>query len=213
MFVIIFSLWEICVRRVSWSRSCWCTVAWPHLMTRPRSGPRVPPSSTSWGTSTPASSSTTRSWGRSIRNCWAWPRSWPLDWRQWRSLVTRRWTGEMWAKLIQTSTNMIIFQILTKCTDLFPELFNSTPALPPPSSLPVNTHQPPPPPDWSKTDEISEVPLTQTNHPPATIAVTRHDNQQLSAERLNYSAIQEELGCHSVRGKLLLMQALRWVIN
>ena len=107
---------------------------------------------------------------------------------------------------------MIIFQILTKCTDLFPELFNSTPALPPPSSLPVNTHQPLPPPDWSKTDEIND-PLNQTNHPQATIAVTRHENQQLRAERLNYSAIQEELGCHSVRGKLLLMQALRWVIN
>ena len=33
----------------------------------------------------------------------------------------------------------------------------------------------------------------------------------LKAERLNYEAIQEELAGHSVRAKVLLMQALRWV--
>lgn len=34
---------------------------------------------------------------------------------------------------------------------------------------------------------------------------------ELKAEKLNYEAIQEELGGHSVRAKVLLMQALRWV--
>ena len=33
----------------------------------------------------------------------------------------------------------------------------------------------------------------------------------LTAEKLNYEAIQEELAGHSVRAKVLLMQALRWV--
>ena len=45
------------------------------------------------------------------------------------------------------------------------------------------------------------------------IARSTQANAHLCAEKLNYIAIQEELEGHSVRGKLLLMQALRWVKN
>ena len=130
-------------------------------------------------------------------------------------------------------------QILTKCVQLFPELFNKLPAPSsevlavtgpgpewscrtntllvsspqPPSPAPAPSHQTPPPPPLPSNYAVvaaAPPPPRPPSPPLATPAITE-EVQQLSADKLNYSAIHEELEGHSVRGKLLLMQALRWV--
>ena len=72
------------------------------------------------------------------------------------------------------------------------------------------------PPDWSVRDNDHIV-----NTDIITTAVPNNDKLdqrldvtntvKLSVATLNYMAIQEELEGHNVRGKLLLIQALRWV--
>ena len=51
----------------------------------------------------------------------------------------------------------------------------------------------------------------RTNPIPFLIQSVTRSPSDLKAEKLNYEAIQEELSGHSVRAKVLLMQALRWV--
>ena len=124
------------------------------------------------------------------------------------------------------------FQILTKCIELFPELFNSS--LPAPDNdLAVSCPPLPelPAPDWSQRSCTLEVspdapspPVHQTPPPsssssyplvpapPSQPPVSAPSSDvPLSPDKLNYPAIHEELEGHSVRGKLLLLQALRWV--
>ena len=123
------------------------------------------------------------------------------------------------------------FQILTKCIELFPELFNSS--LPAPDNDLAISCAPPlpplPPPDWSQRSCTLEVspdapspPVHKTPPPPANpsypLVSAPHvlppvpaSDVPLSPDKLNYQAIHEELEGHSVRGKLLLLQALRWV--
>ena len=127
-------------------------------------------------------------------------------------------------------------QILTKCVQLFPELFNKLPApsnevlavtgpgpewscrtntllvsSPQPPS-PAPSHQTPPPPPLPCSYPVAAAPPPpRPPSPPLVTPAITEEEQQLSADKLNYSAIHEELEGHSVRGKLLLMQALRWV--
>ena len=61
--------------------------------------------------------------------------------------------------------------------------------------------------------EVGERKVGETeapSRPDQSLAVARSPSD-LKAEKLNYEAIQEELSGHSVRAKVLLMQALRWV--
>ena len=123
------------------------------------------------------------------------------------------------------------FQILSKCIELFPELFNSS--LPAPDNdLAISCAPLPelPAPDWSQRSSTLELspdapspPVHQTPPPPPSSypLVPAPPSQPpvpppssdvpLSPDKLNYQAIHEELEGHSVRGKLLLLQALRWV--
>ena len=123
------------------------------------------------------------------------------------------------------------FQILSKCIELFPELFNS--ALPAPDNdlaVSCNPLTELPAPDWSQRSSTLELspdapspPVHQTPPPPSSsyplIAAPPSQpagpppssDVPLSPDKLNYQAIHEELEGHSVRGKLLLLQALRWV--
>ena len=65
-------------------------------------------------------------------------------------------------------------------------------------------HQTPPP------SSSSSYPLVPA--PPSQPPVSAPSSDvPLSPDKLNYPAIHEELEGHSVRGKLLLLQALRWV--
>ena len=120
---------------------------------------------------------------------------------------------------------------MTKCIGLFPELFNGNLSLPepsaslsPPGETPVCAASPP---DWSVRPKIPDNDLpsppsqpqqSQENFPivPLTsrsLTLNIEPKVELCGEKLNYLAIHEELEGHSVRGKLLLMQALRWVNN
>ena len=116
--------------------------------------------------------------------------------------------------------------------DLFPELFTSNQLTDPSNDLPALTNVPPP--DWSNRDTNIHIampspPIHHLDHPsPAgdddnKVLVPSNNVKQLqssslsdvklSADKLNYEAIHEELEGHSVRGKLLLMQALRWYLT
>ena len=109
--------------------------------------------------------------------------------------------------------------------DLFPELFNNKQ-----STHSIENISSQSAPDWSIRENIrtpsSEIIKTRTqpsigqltNYPVSPIH-TPHPQPlsnnlvevKVNAKKLNYMAIHEELEGHSVRGKLLLMQALRWV--
>ena len=122
-------------------------------------------------------------------------------------------------------------QILTKCLELFPELFKSnqnqlTAGSGNGQSLAITEEKSAP--DWAVRQEgeeegekvvkevVGEVGERKggetevPSRPDQSLAVARSPSD-LKAEKLNYEAIQEELSGHSVRAKVLLMQALRWV--
>ena len=119
---------------------------------------------------------------------------------------------------------------------MFPELFTSNQLPAPSNDLPAITNVPPP--DWSNRDtnvhiDMASPPVhhhqAHLDHPTSSpdvdnrVLVPSNNVQQLqssslsdvklSADKLNYEAIHEELEGHSVRGKLLLMQALRWYLT
>ena len=68
---------------------------------------------------------------------------------------------------------------------------------------PVTSHSPP-----SQAGNVT-VPTDKVKQPQSSYL----SDVKLSADKLNYQAIHEELEGHSVRGKLLLMQALRWYLT
>ena len=124
---------------------------------------------------------------------------------------------------------MLFVQILTKCLELFPELFKSnqnqlTAGSGIGQSLAITEEKSAP--DWAVRQEGEEGKVVKEvvrevgerkggeteapSRPDQSLAVARSPSD-LKAEKLNYEAIQEELSGHSVRAKVLLMQALRWV--
>ena len=100
--------------------------------------------------------------------------------------------------------------------ELFPELFQSNQLTDDVGqSLAITEEKSAP--DWAvrkeeeKEDEkevVEEVNEVKGPDLSRSMAISPSD---LKAEKLNYEAIQEELAGHSVRAKILLMQALRWV--
>ena len=67
-------------------------------------------------------------------------------------------------------------------------------------------------PDWARQEEEKEKEsLAPPAPPPSTARQTLTSFTGLEADKLDYQAIHEELSGHSVRAKVLLMQALRWV--
>ena len=100
--------------------------------------------------------------------------------------------------------------------ELFPELFQSHQLTDGTGqSLAITEEKSAP--DWAvrKEEEEEEVKavvkeVTELKGPDLSQSVASSPSD-LTAEKLNYEAIQEELAGHSVRAKVLLMQALRWV--
>ena len=101
--------------------------------------------------------------------------------------------------------------------ELFPELFQSNQLTDGTGqSLAITEEKSAP--DWAVRKEeeevvkevavVKEVTVVKGPDLSQTLASSPSD---LTAEKLNYEAIQEELAGHSVRAKILLMQALRWV--
>ena len=69
-------------------------------------------------------------------------------------------------------------------------------------------------PDWARQEEEKEEKEKESVAPaptPSTARQTLTSFTGLEADKLDYQAIHEELSGHSVRAKVLLMQALRWV--
>ena len=101
--------------------------------------------------------------------------------------------------------------------ELFPELFQSN-QLTEGAGQSLAITEESSAPDWAvskkEEKEVTEVvkEVTEVNGPDLLQSVASSPSD-LKAERLNYEAIQEELAGHSVRAKVLLMQALRWVIR
>ena len=105
----------------------------------------------------------------------------------------------------------------------FPELFKSNQLTEGPSQTRAVTQEKSAP-DWAVRKEeeeeeeevlkeVNEVKGDETEGPrrPEPSQFVARSPSDLKAEKLNYESIQDELAGHSVRAKILLMQALRWV--
>ena len=92
--------------------------------------------------------------------------------------------------------------------ELFPELFKSNKLTEEKTeSLAITEVSAP---DWARdTKEEKEEERQPVCQPPPATSVTSYT--ALEPHKLDYEAIREELAGHSVRAKVLLMQALRWV--
>ena len=98
-------------------------------------------------------------------------------------------------------------KILTKCVELFPELFKSNKLTEEKAeSLAITEVSAP---DWARDTKEEEEERQPVCQPPPVASVTSYT--ALEPHKLDYEAIREELAGHSVRAKVLLMQALRWV--
>ena len=93
--------------------------------------------------------------------------------------------------------------------ELFPELFKSNKLTEEKTeSLAITEVSAP---DWARDtkEEEEEKERQSVCQPPPVASVTSYT--ALEPHKLDYEAIREELAGHSVRAKVLLMQALRWV--
>ena len=91
--------------------------------------------------------------------------------------------------------------------ELFPELFKSNKLTEEKTeSLAITEVSAP---DWARDTKEEEEEREPVCQPPPVASVTSYT--ALEPHKLDYEAIREELAGHSVRAKVLLMQALRWV--
>ena len=91
--------------------------------------------------------------------------------------------------------------------ELFPELFKSNKLTEEKTeSLAITEVSAP---DWARDTKEEEEERQSVCQPPPVASVTSYT--ALEPHKLDYEAIREELAGHSVRAKVLLMQALRWV--